>query len=125
MAQRAIVLSTLSLAACLSAECLTATSAQAGDAPVAQNDTRCRAQGEGFIAAPGSDVCVRFSGYVAAGAEYEPQSRPNAAPGPLQAPLPPVMQTNVGASLDARTDTAMGPLRAYIQVGRSPPGANP
>jgi hypothetical protein len=108
-------LSTLALAACLAA-----TGARAGDAPEPQSgDARCRSLGVGFLAVPGSDACVRFSGYVAAGADTTPRG----AAGPLQAPVAPGMSAGAGVALDAQTNTPMGPLRTYIQVNR--PGFGP
>lgn len=116
MAQRALVLSTLSLAAWLAAA-----GARAGEAaPTTGDDARCAAEGEGFVAAPGSSACVRFSGYIAAGAGFETAPRP---PGAFQASAPPVVRAEAGVAFDGRMNTPMGPLRAYIEVHR--PGFSP
>jgi Porin subfamily len=119
MAQRAIVLSTLSLAACLAASGVRAADAAA---PLRDNG-RCRSLGEGFLAVPGSDACVRFSGYVDAGADFDSPPRAAPASGPLQAPAAPVLRAGAGAAFDARMDTPMGPARAYLELGR--PGLDP
>jgi hypothetical protein len=119
MAQRAIVLSTLSLAACLAAS-----GARAADAAAPLRDnSRCSALGEGFFAVPGSDACVHFSGYVDAGAGFESPARGAPASGPLQAPTAPVLHAGVSAAFDGRMDTPVGPARAYIELGR--PGVDP
>ena len=113
MAERVGVLSMAALAACL-----VATGARGGDAPAPLSaDARCNALGDGFLAVPGSGACVRFSGYVAAGAGFD--ATPRRAPGPLQAPLPPVMDPGAGAAFDAEMDTPMGPAGAHIEVGHS------
>jgi hypothetical protein len=106
------VFSTVTLATCLAA-----TAARAGDAPAPlREDARCQSFGDGFLAVPGSDACVRFSGYVAAGAGFNAGSR--GAPGSLQAPVAPIMGTDAGAAFETQTDTPMGPVHTYVEVGR-------
>jgi hypothetical protein len=114
MAQRAIVVSTLSLAACLAASGVRAADA---DAPL-REDGRCHALGAEFLAVPGSNACVRFSGYVSAGAGFDAPARGAPASSLLQGP-----RTRAGAAFDARMNTPMGPARAYIELGR--PGLEP
>lgn len=100
--------------------------ADAGEslAPVAQptrslGDARCNALGEGFFAVSGSDACIRISGYVAAGADFGSGS-PSAWRGapPFGSTTTTVTRTRVGASLDARFDTPMGPARIYVDGGQ-------
>ena len=112
MAQGAVVLSTFSIAACLATA-----DVRAGDAlaPLSE-DGRCRALGDGFLAVPGADSCVRISGYVDAGADFDSPLRGARPRGPLQAPTAPVMRTDLGAALDAQVATPMGPARAVIEL---------
>jgi hypothetical protein len=111
MAERLGILSMAALAACMAA-----TNARAGDAPAPLSaDAHCDALGDGFLAVPGSGACVRFSGYVAAGAGFE--TTPHRAPGQLSAPGAPL--AGAGAAFDAEVDTPMGPLRSYLEVSHS------
>jgi hypothetical protein len=117
MAQRMQDFSTIVLPIAALAACLAATGACAGDAPAPlRGDAHCQSLGDGFLAVPGSDACVRFSGYVAAGAGFD--TTPRGARAPLQAPLAPVMRARAGVAFDSSMDTPMGPVRTYIEVGR-------
>ena len=111
--QRAMLGATVSLAACLAGA-----EVRAGNpaAPIAPSDARCRSQGDGFFGVPGSDACIRISGYVDAGADFSTPRGGRAAP--LQPPTNPALRTGAGAALDTRFDTPAGPGRIYIDIGR-------
>ena len=68
----------------------------------------CPQHGVGFVQAPGSDSCVRIGGRVAAeaGTGSRRVSRDQIAG----------FGASGSVSLDARTNTEMGPLRAYMRV---------
>jgi hypothetical protein len=108
-------------ALCAAAGALFAGAAVAGDASVpaqpgrTPNDARCGALGEGFFAAPGSDACIRISGYVAAGAEFAGGLRPGWRGA---APFDSGSAMRTGVSADARFDTPMGPGRIFVDIGR-------
>lgn len=86
--------------------------------PAAADNARCNALGEGFFAVSGSDACIRISGYVAAGAEFEGGVRPAwRNPAPFDSGQSTALRTRTGVSADARFDTPMGPGRIYVQVG--------
>jgi hypothetical protein len=105
---------------------LVAGGAGAGDSstptqPVATtNSARCSAMGEGFFAVSGSDACIRISGYVASGVEFDGLRPAWRNSGPFDGASTTALRTRVGTSADARFDTPMGPGRLYIQVGRDP-----
>ncbi len=64
--------------------------------------------GPGFVAVPGSDTCLRLSGRVAAGATVGRHQPAGSGAG-------------TGAegrlSIDARTATEAGPVRAFVRLG--------
>ena len=111
LAQRAILSATFALAACLAAA-----NVRAGDsgAPIAPSDARCRARGDGFFNVAGSDACIRISGYIDAGADFS-TSRSGRDAALLANPG---MRTGAATALDTRFDTAAGPARVYIEIGR-------
>ena len=110
-AQRAVFCTAFSFVACLATA-----DARAGDSPspIAPSSARCHSYGEGFFGVAGSDACIRISGYVDAGADFSTSRGGRDA---LQAN--PGLTTGAAAALDTRFDTAAGPARVYIQVGRS------
>jgi hypothetical protein len=112
LAQRAMLGATFSLAACLAAA-----EVRAGDsvAPIAPSDARCHSHGDGFFGVPGSDACIRISGYVDAGVDFSASRSGRGAP---LAPTNPALKTGAAAALDTRFDTSMGPGRVYIEIGR-------
>jgi hypothetical protein len=101
---------TFSLAACLAAA-----EVRAGDsvAPIAPSDARCHSHGDGFFGVPGSEACIRISGYVDAGVDFSASRSGRGAP-----PANPALKTGAAAALDTRFDTPMGPGRVYIEIGR-------
>ena len=78
----------------------------------------CPRHGPGFVRLPGSEVCLRVSGRLAAGIGVGAAARP-AAPSGFAATGP---ATRAEMALDARTDTEWGPLRAYARIGTRSPG---
>jgi hypothetical protein len=64
--------------------------------------------GPGFVAVPGSDTCLRLSGRVAAGA----------AAANRRGPAEPGAEPRLGGhlSVDARTATEAGPVRAFVRL---------
>jgi hypothetical protein len=80
----------------------------------------CPALGAGFYALPGSDTCVKIGGR----ARYDYQYGTGA---PRAAAVTGSRATGM-ASIDARTQTEAGPVRAYVRLGVSrglgatPPG---
>jgi hypothetical protein len=87
-----------------------------GQPPSAAQIGRCNALGEGYFAVPGSDACIRISGYVAADTEFAAGLRPPHAPGPFGGPPVAAMRASAGVSLDERFETPMGPGRVYVEV---------
>ena len=75
--------------------------------------------GEGFYALPGSDACVKISGYIGAGVEFAAPGRVTApSSGPFAPRAGGVITKDTAVSVDARFNTEMGPGRLYVQVGR-------
>lgn len=64
--------------------------------------------GAGFVAVPGTDTCLRLSGRVAAGGTVGRRGsvEPHAVPG-----------AEGRLSIDARTTTEAGPVRAFVRMG--------
>lgn len=69
----------------------------------------CAAQGPGFLAVPGSETCLRIGGRVRteAGTRLRPGGAPVTASGRL--------------AVDARTQTAYGPVRAFVRLRSAQP----
>ncbi|TXM72081.1 hypothetical protein FV218_13920 [Methylobacterium sp. WL69] len=71
----------------------------------------CPSQGAGFVRVPGTTTCLRLSGRVAAGLAAGPAAeRRNPAP------------LSLGRlSVDTRTTTDYGPVRAFVRMGTGRP----
>jgi len=72
--------------------------------------------GPDFVAVPGTDTCLRLSGRIAAGAAA-------GRSGPVASrPVPDVAGH---LSIDARTATEAGPVRAFVRMGTGQRRAGP
>ena len=97
--------------------------AQAADLPVKAAPVQyvkiCTLYGDGFYYIPGSDTCIRFSGYIRADYGLQRHRRPH----PALRGWPPVRRTALVSrystrhrgsfSIDTRTQTAYGTLRTF------------
>lgn len=72
--------------------------------PVA--DPACARHGPGFVAVAGSSTCVRLSGRVGAESTIVRGGAPDSSGG-----------FNARVSVDARTETSLGPVRTFVRVG--------
>ena len=87
----------------------------------------CDAYGKGFFTLPGSDTCLKIGGYVRFETQYTPGQR-IVNVGAAGTAASPVISQVAGAQdttgmeargrviLDARTPTAMGPVRTYVRI---------
>lgn len=67
----------------------------------------CPSQGAGFVRIPGTSTCIRLSGRVRAGADL----------GPTRATMP--AQGRI--TIDARSDSALGPVRSFVRIDAGRP----
>lgn len=76
-------------------------------APVAGAGTPCPGYGAGFVRLPGSPVCTRVSGRVAAGADLRAGQG-----GTVAAP-----SVAGRFTIDTRTESDLGPVRTFVRIG--------
>lgn len=74
--------------------------------PVA--DPACARHGPGFVAVAGSSTCVRLSGRVGAESTIVRGGAPDSSDR---------FRGNARVSVDARTETSLGPVRTFVRVG--------
>jgi hypothetical protein len=67
----------------------------------------CPRQGPGFVRVPGSATCVRVSGRAVGGIDVGAQHAAPVKAGQL--------------SIDTRTESDLGPVRAFVRVGHGRP----
>ncbi|ACA18536.1 porin [Methylobacterium sp. 4-46] len=100
--------------ATLAAACFLAAPARALDLDLPRTPTPCLAEGPRFAALPGSGTCLRIGGRVAA----EAGTAGGRGPAAREA-----ARTGAGGrlDLDARTETEVGPARAFIRLRAGSP----
>ena len=67
----------------------------------------CPKQGAGFVRVPGSSTCIRISGRAVGGIDVGPHAN---------API-----TAGQVSIDTRTESDLGPFRAFVRAGHGRP----
>ncbi|KQP07875.1 hypothetical protein ASF28_12280 [Methylobacterium sp. Leaf99] len=75
----------------------------------------CPSQGAGFVRVPGTTTCLRLSGRVAAGLAA------GLAAGPAAERRNPAPLSLGRLSVDTRTTTDYGPVRAFVRMGTGRP----
>lgn len=97
----------LALAVILSATpSVTAERAQP-QAPRTETMQPCPKQGPGFVRVPGSATCIRVGGRAIGGIDIDSRGSAPVAAGQL--------------SIDTRTDSDLGPIRAFVRMGHGRP----
>ena len=97
--------------------------AQAADLPVKAKPVQyvkiCTLYGDGFYYIPGSDTCIRFSGYIRADYNWNGRA-PHVQTGATGAQDRTVSRYTTrhraNFAIDTRTQTAYGTLRTYMNV---------
>ena len=84
------------------------------DLPIAKAPEACPREGPGFTRLVPGGPCVRISGRVRAEAGTPVPARPGAG---LDGAARGVVGGSGRIAIDARTETAYGPARAYIRLG--------
>src|SRR5690606_34423427 len=108
------------------------TGAQAADLPMAEPVEYvrvCDTYGSGYFYIPGTETCLRISGYVRAEARIDFNDDPNDTSAPLAGGFDGLGGYEGGDNLgwfargdirfDARTETEWGTLRSYIEIWAS------
>jgi hypothetical protein len=90
-----------------------------GQSAKPRSNTRCAAMGDGFFPVQGSDVCVKISGRISAGAEI---GNGSGSAKPWASGFPTSLSHDANAETvmngDLRFDTPAGPGRVYVGVRR-------
>lgn len=76
-------------------------------APRAETMQPCPKQGPGFVRVPGSATCVRLGGRATGGIDVDPRGGTPVAAGQW--------------SIDTRTESDLGPVRAFVRMGHGRP----
>lgn len=76
-------------------------------APRAETMQPCPKQGPGFVRVPGSATCIRVGGRAMGGFDIDLRGSAPVAAGQL--------------SIDTRTESDLGPVRAFVRMGQARP----
>lgn len=104
---REAILTGLALAVMLTASSGRSAERVQPQAPRAETIQPCPKQGPGFVRVPGSATCIRVGGRATGGFDIDPRGSAPVAAGQL--------------SIDTRTESDLGPVRAFVRMGHGRP----